>query len=42
MLFLAVFCGFLAVYQLEQTIKRQRENELIESLIVDLKETLQL
>lgn len=37
MLFLAVFCGFLAEYQLEQTIERHREKELITSLIEDLK-----
>jgi len=37
MLFLAVFCGFLAEYQLEQTIEKHREKELIVSLIEDLK-----
>src|SRR4030095_12676271 len=37
MLFLAVFCGFLAEYKLEQTIEKQREKEIIISLIEDLK-----
>jgi hypothetical protein len=37
MLFLAVFCGFLAEYQLEQTIERHRESEYIASYINDLK-----
>ncbi len=37
MLFLAVFCGFLAEYQLEHIIERDREKQLITSLIDDLK-----
>jgi hypothetical protein len=37
MLFLAVFCGFLAEYQLEQTIERHREKEYIEAFTNDLK-----
>ena len=37
MLFLAVFCGFLAEYKLEQTIERHREKEYMESLYQDLK-----
>ena len=37
MLFLAVFCGFLAEYKLEQTIERHREKEYILSMIDDLK-----
>ena len=37
MLFLAVFCGFLAEYKLEQTIEKHREKEMIASLIEDLK-----
>jgi hypothetical protein len=37
MLFFAVFCGFLAEYQLEQTIERHREKEYIASFINDLK-----
>jgi hypothetical protein len=35
MLFLAVFCGFLAEYQLEQTIERHREKEFILSMLED-------
>ena len=43
MLFLAVFCGFLAEYKLEQTIERHREKEYMESLYQDLKtDTLNL
>jgi hypothetical protein len=37
MLFLAVFCGFLAEYKLEQTIERHREKEYMASLYQDLK-----
>ena len=36
MLFLAVFCGFLAEYQLEHKIERDREKEFIKSLLFDL------
>ena len=36
MLFLAVFCGFLAEYQLEHMIERQREKDYIRLLIEDL------
>lgn len=36
MLFLAVFCGFLAEYQLEHTIENQRERKYIVSLIKDI------
>src|SRR6185436_9549010 len=32
MLFLAVFCGFLAEYQLEHTIEHQREKEFAQAL----------
>ena len=43
MLFLAVFCGFLAEYKLEQTIERHREKEYMVSLYQDLKtDTLNL
>ena len=35
MLFLAVFCGFLAEYQLEHKIEKNREEEYIRSLIKD-------
>jgi len=37
MLFLAVFCGFLAEYQLEHKIERDREKQFIASFIEDLK-----
>ena len=37
MLFLAVFCGFLAEYQLEHIIENQREKKYISSFIEDLK-----
>jgi hypothetical protein len=33
MLFLAVFCGFLAEYQLEHIIEHQREKEYARALI---------
>jgi len=36
MLFLAVFCGFLAEYQLEHTIEHQRETKFMRSMIEDL------
>ncbi len=36
MLFLAVFCGFLAEYQLEHKIEKDREMQFIESLTYDL------
>jgi hypothetical protein len=38
MLFLAVFCGFLAEYQLEHTIEHRKEKQYIGSLIQDLKD----
>lgn len=37
MLFLAVFCGFLAEYQLEHTIEKERGKELAESFYNELK-----
>src|SRR5688500_7674169 len=37
MLFLAVFCGFLAEYQLEHKIEKDREKVYIKSMIEDLK-----
>ena len=37
MLFLAVFCGFLAEYQLEHMIEHSREKQYIESMVEDLK-----
>lgn len=43
MLFLAVFCGFLAEYQLEHTIEHQRAKDYAASMITDLaNDTLQL
>lgn len=37
MLFLAVFCGFLAEYQLEHVIENSKEKQFIKSYIEDLK-----
>jgi len=37
MLFLAVFCGFLAEYQLEHVIEKNREKQFIQSFVEDLK-----
>ena len=37
MLFLAVFCGFLAEYQLEHIIEHQREKEYMGTMLEDLK-----
>ena len=37
MLFLAVFCGFLAEYQLEHKIEKDREKQFIRSMLEDLK-----
>ena len=37
MLFLAVFCGFLAEYQQEHKIEKEREKHYMQSLIADLK-----
>ena len=37
MLFLAVFCGFLAEWQLEHAIENHREKEYIASIVVDIK-----
>ena len=37
MLFLAVFCGFLAEYQLEHKIEKDRERKYMQSMIEDLK-----
>lgn len=43
MLFLAVFCGFLAEYQLEHKIEKSRERQYIKSFVEDLEaDTLQL
>ena len=37
MLFLAVFCGFLAEYQLEHKIEKNKEKQFMNSMIEDLK-----
>jgi hypothetical protein len=37
MLFLAVFCGFLAEYQLEHMIEKTRERQFLRSLVNDVK-----
>src|ERR1043166_8409697 len=43
MLFLAVFCGFLAEYQLEHIIEKDREKQFMYSMVEDLKsDTAQL
>ena len=42
MLFLAVFCGFLAEYQLEHIIEHQREKQFMTTLIEDLKDDIAL
>ena len=38
MLFLAVFWGFLAEYQLEHKIEKDREKQFINSLVADLQD----
>ena len=38
MLFLAVFSGFMAEYQLEHKIEKDRESQYINSLLADLNE----
>ena len=40
MLFLAVFCGFLAEYQLEHKIEKNRERQFVESMIKELESDL--
>jgi hypothetical protein len=37
MLFLAVFCGFLAEIQVEHTVEHGRENKLMKTLLIDLR-----
>jgi hypothetical protein len=41
MLFLAVFCGFLAEYQLEHKIERDREKQFIISMVKELQEDIE-
>jgi hypothetical protein len=36
MLFLAVFCGFLAEWRLEQVIENHREEEYVHSMVEDI------
>ena len=42
MLFLAVFCGFLAEYQLEHIIESQREKQFLRSMLEDLEKDVGL
>lgn len=42
MLFLAVFCGFLAEYQLEHKIEKDREKQFINSLVADLQDDVRI
>lgn len=37
MLFLAVFCGFLAEYQLEHKIERDRARQFLQSMLIDVR-----
>src|SRR5829696_8503912 len=37
MLFLAVFCGFLAEYQLEHKIEKERAEKYMQSMLLDVK-----
>ena len=37
MLFFAVFCGFLAEYQLEHMIERERARKFLQSMLVDVR-----
>jgi len=37
MLFLAVFCGFLAEYQLEHKIERDRAKQFLQSMLIDVR-----
>jgi len=41
MLFLAVFCGFLAEYQLEHKIERDRARQFLQSMLVDVRTNIQ-
>ena len=40
MLFLAVFCGFLAEYQWEHKIEKDREKQFMQSLVRDIKKDI--
>ena len=37
MLFLAVFCGFLAEYQLEHKIEKERAEKYLQSMLLDVR-----
>jgi len=41
MLFFAVFCGFLAEYQLEHKIEKDREKQFMQSLVRDIKRDIE-
>ena len=40
MLFFAVFCGFLAEYQLEHKIEKDREKQFVQALVRDIKKDI--
>ena len=42
MLFLAVFCGFLAEYQLEHKIERDRAKQFLQSMLVDVRTNIEI
>jgi hypothetical protein len=42
MLFLAVFCGFLAEYQLEHKIERDRAKQFLQSMFVDVRTNIKI
>ena len=42
MLFLAVFCGFLAEYQLEHKIERDRAKQFLRSMLVDVRTNIKI
>jgi len=42
MLFLAVFCGFLAEYQLEHKIERDRAKQFLQSMLVDVQTNIEI
>ena len=42
MLFLAVFCGFLAEYQLEHKIERDRAKQFLQSMLVDVRTNINI
>ncbi|MEO6612705.1 MAG: hypothetical protein ABIT05_08505 [Chitinophagaceae bacterium] len=41
MLFLAVFCGFLAEYQLEHKIEKERARQFLQSMLLDVQTNIQ-